>query len=156
LDFNQYLSKDYQSLVDASNKITGNNELSYDLLHYAIEEMSYKDNIQSIVDSGGARFYCIRIMLTQWKSQTGPFHKIYRKKHDTFDDIDIPEPEEKTLDIKQIYKLLDNLPWYDRELFKLYSDMGLNYSKLSNLTGIPRTSISLTIKRVREYIKQNL
>jgi hypothetical protein len=66
-------------LVKAANKITGNSELSYDLLHYAIEELSFKANVQSIIDSGGARFYLVRIMMTQWRSKTGPFYKQYIK-----------------------------------------------------------------------------
>ena len=79
LDFNKYLSNDYNELVNAAKKITGNNELSIDLLHYAIEEVSYKSNIQSIIDSGGMRFYLVRIMMTQWRSQTGPFYKAFVK-----------------------------------------------------------------------------
>ena len=40
MDFNEYLSKDYEELVKASKKITGNSDLHLDLLHYSIEEMS--------------------------------------------------------------------------------------------------------------------
>jgi uncharacterized protein YerC len=41
-------------------------------------------------------------------------------------------------------------------LFKTFVEGGHTYSSLSRDTGIPRTSISLTVNRVREYIKQNL
>jgi DNA-directed RNA polymerase specialized sigma24 family protein len=156
LDFNQFLSKDYPALLGASNNITGNNKLAPDLLHYAIEEMSYKPNLQEIVDSGGARFYCIRIMMTQWRSQTGPFHKQFRKVFTPIEGLDIEEELEEGLDITRIHKILNELPWYDRELFKLYTEGRYNYSKLSVVTGIPRTSIALTIKRVRKHIKKNL
>ena len=157
LDFNQYLSHDYQALDQAAKKITGNNELSSDLLHYAIEEMSYKDNLQAIIDSGGARFYLVRIMMTQWRSQTGPFYKQFIKQEQEIDIIENKSPEEdKILDINRVEKILNELPWYDRELWKLYVESGLNYSKLSKETGIPRTSIGLTLNRVRKHIKQKL
>lgn len=156
MDFNEYLTHDYKPLVDASKKITGNNELAIDLLHYAIEELSFKENLQAIIDSGGARFYLVRIMMTQWRSQTGPFYKQFIRQESQIEEWDGTEKEETKLDTNRVYKILDELPWYDRELFKLYAEGGHNYSSLARETGIPRTSIGLTINRVRKYIKQKL
>lgn len=156
MDYNTFLKNDYDALVKASNKITGNNKLSFDLLHYAIEEMSYKSNLQDILDSGGARFYCVCIMTTQWRSKTGPFYKTYVKKNESIEDIDIPEVEEQELDTKKVNQLLDELNWYDKDLFKLFAEGDYNFSTLSKATGIPRTSIGLTINRVRKYLKKNI
>lgn len=143
--------------MQAAQKITGNNELAGDLLHYAIEEMSYKDNLQAILDSGGARFYLIRICMTQWRSQTGPFYKQFIKQDQEIDVIiDKEEEEELKLDVKKVEKILDELPWYDKTLFKLYAEGEHNYTSLSKATGIPRTSIGLTINRVKKHIKKNL
>lgn len=156
MTFNDYLNNDYNDLVKAVNKITGNNDLALDLLHYAIEEMSSKANVQSIVDSGGARFYLVRIMMTQWRSKTGPFYKQYIKSGEQIEHHDIAEKEEEHLDINKVNAILDELSWYDKELFRLYAEGEHNYSTLSKETGIPRTSIGLTINRVKKYIKQNL
>lgn len=156
MTFNQFLEHDYKALVEAAHKITGNSDLSYDLLHYAIEEMSHKENLQDIVDSGGARFYCVRIMMTQHRSQTGPFFKQFVKQNEELESHDRAETEEQLLDIKKINHLLDGLNWYDRELFKLFAAGNHNYSSLSRETGIPRTSISLTINRVRRHLKKNI
>ena len=156
MDFSQYLTNDYNELVKAANKITGNSDLSVDLLHYAIEEMSFKENIQSIVDSGGARFYCVRIMMTQWRSQTGPFYKQYIKRGESIEVHDVEDKAESTLDIDKVNEILDGLNWYDKELFRLYAEGEHNYSTLSKETGIPRTSIGLTINRVKKHIKKNL
>jgi RNA polymerase sigma factor (sigma-70 family) len=156
LNFNQYLANDYDALVEAANKITGNHDLALDLLHYGIEELSTKKNLQDIIDSGGARFYLIRILMTQWRSQTGPFHRQFVKQHAELECHDKPESETSKLDIDKVNYLIDSLPWYDRELFRLFAEGDHNYSTLSKETGIPRTSIALTIKRVRKHIKQNL
>jgi len=153
---NQFLEQEYITLQEAAQKITGNNELQLDLLHYAIEELSGKKNLQSILDSGGGRFYLVSIMLTQWRSQTGPFYKQFMKEHVDISAWDQPDEEEPRLDVTRIRQLLDQLPWYERELFKIFTDGGHTYSSLSRETGIPRTSIGLTIKRIRKYIKQNL
>lgn len=156
MTFNEYLTDDYNDLVKAVNKITGNNDLALDLLHYAIEEMSSKTNLQNIIDSGGARFYLIRICMVQWRSQTGPFYKQFIKTELDIDHYDREEVEEKHLDVERINKILEDLPWYDKELFKLYAEGQHNYSSLAKETGIPRTSIGLTINRVKKHIKQNL
>jgi len=159
LDFNQYLINDYDELVKASYKITGSNELSIDLLHYAIEEVTYKSNLQSIIDSGGMRFYLIRIMITQWRSQTGPFYKAFVKQSDTLELHNVEnniEIEQEKLDVDRVNLIISELPWYDKQLWELYVEGGYNYTELSKATGIPRTSIGLTINRVRKHIKKNL
>ena len=156
MNFTEYLSNDYQALTEAANKITGNHHLALDLLHYGIEELSTKANLQDILDSGGARFYLIRIIMTQWRSQTGPFHRQFVKQHEELEWHDKEEKEEKHLDLDRVNHLINNLDWYDRELFKLFAEGNHNYSTLSKETGIPRTSIALTIKRVRKHIKKNL
>lgn len=158
LDFNTYLSKDYNELVKAFNKITGNNDLAIDLLHYAIEECSYKSNLQDIIDSGGMRFYLVRIGMTQWRSKTGPFYKAFIKSGGTVDveTINISDEKEETIDIKRVESILNQLPWYDATLFKLYVEGQHNFSSLARETGIPRTSIGLTLNRVKKHIKKHL
>jgi len=153
---NQFLEQEYTTLQQAAQKITGNNELQLDLLHYAIEELSGKQNLDAILESGGGRFYLVSIMMTQWRSQTGPFYKQFMKEHVDIASWDQAEEDEPTMDVTRIRKILDGLPWYERELFKLYTDGQHTYSSLSRETGIPRTSIGLTIKRIRKHIKQNL
>lgn len=152
----QYLEQDYQNLVSAAKKITGNAPHALELLHYAITDFSYKKNLQEVLDAGAARFYLVRVMMIQHRSSTGPFYRNYIKQSlPIIGDVTVEEAGEP-LDINRVSALLEHLPWYDRELFKLYSDGEHNYSTLSELTKIPRTSISLTVRRVREYIKDNL
>lgn len=156
MTFNEYLTRDYTALTEAADKITGHSDLALDLLHYVIEDMSNKTNLQDIVDSGGARFYLVRMMMTQWRSQTGPFYKQFIKDHESLDFHDKSEPEVDRLDLKKVNGLLEELNWYDRNLFKLFAEGGHTYSSLSRETKIPRTSISLTINRVRKYLKKNI
>ncbi len=158
MNLNQVLEFEYPQLVEAAKKISGNHELHLDLLHYGIEELSKKPNMKEIIESGGLRFYVVRIMMIQWRSKTGPFYKMYFNNSwsDPSDHLPEVENEEVSIDTKKVDQLLDQLPWYDRSLFKLFADGGHTYSSLSRETMIPRTSISLTINRVRKHIKKNL
>ena len=157
MTLNQCLDIEYPHLVEASLKITRGHELHLDLLHYCIEDLSKKSNAQAIVDSGGIRFYIVRMMMTQFRSVTGPFYKMYMNHYSRdVEGLELKDEAPEHLDMKRVNTLLAELPWYDSLLFTTFADGNHSYSSLSRETGIPRTSISLTINRVRQHIKKNL
>jgi transposase-like protein len=57
--------------------------------------------------------------------------------------------------IDGISKIINNLYWYDQEILKMYIELG-SVRKVSKQTGIPHTSIFITIKNIRKCIKQQL
>ena len=155
------MKDNYIPLKEAAERISGNNDgLSEELLHYTIDEFLRKKDVDMIIDSGGGRFYCVRIMLNSWKSVTSPFFHTYRKPAENIniEDIqDIPDYDDQTTEIAdKIKEQLDTLTWFDRKLFQIFVDENHTISSLSRATGIPRTSISLTINRIRRHIKKNL
>jgi hypothetical protein len=146
--------QEYPILIEASKKITNNHELHMDLLHYALEELYSKKNYEEIINSGGVRFYVVRIMLTQWRSNTGPFYKMFfnQKSNEISEDIiDYKEYDQQEL---EYIKALEDLAWYDKELFKIFSDKQHTISSLSRETGIPRSSVDITIKKVRKILRK--
>jgi len=106
-------------------------------------------------------------MLSQWRSTTSPFYKIYRKnlcqidldsyleRNDVADEI-AQSTEQIELTANEIQLELRNLGWYDQTLFKLYCEDGKTISSLARETSIPRTSISLTINRVKRHIRSKI
>lgn len=154
----------YPQLLQASKNISQNSDLSEELLHYSIEQLLTKPNVQEIVDSGGATFWCIRVMLNSWRSTTSPFFKIYRGHLEQIpldsylDNNDIEDEVEQNIEevTKKIKNELTKLYWYDRQLFELYTEESHTISSLARETGIPRTSISLTINRVKKHIKSKI
>jgi hypothetical protein len=146
--------QEYPILIEASKKITNNHEQHMDLLHYALEELYSKKNYEEIINSGGVRFYVVRIMLTQWRSNTGPFYKMFfnQKSNEITDDIiEYKEYDQQEL---EYIKALEDLAWYDKELFKIFSDKHHTISSLSRETGIPRSSVDITIKKVRKILRK--
>ena len=153
---NQVIELEYPALIAAAKKVTGGHQLHMDLLHHSIEELYNKPNSSDIIQSGGLRFYLVRIMCVQWRSKTGPFYKQFGDHYSREVPDSLTETETEPLDTQRVSKLLHQLPWYDRMLFEAFTEGDHTYSSLARATGIPRTSISLTIRRVREYLKQNL
>jgi hypothetical protein len=146
--------QEYPILIEASKKITNNHELHMDLLHYALEELYSKKNYEEIINSGGVRFYVVRIMLTQWRSNTGPFYKMFFNQKSNEISEDIIEYKEYDQQELEYIKALEDLAWYDKELFKIFSDKQHTISSLSRETGIPRSSVDITIKKVRKILRK--
>jgi hypothetical protein len=69
----QFINENYIPLREAAERISGNDPLSEELLHYTLDEFLRKKDVEAIIDSGGGRFYCVRILMNSWKSVTSPF-----------------------------------------------------------------------------------
>jgi DNA-directed RNA polymerase sigma subunit (sigma70/sigma32) len=125
--------------------------------------------MEFIIKDGKLFFFVARIMANMYHSKTSTYYyKIARfyDKH-TLQDCNKMQKFIFTNNTKQqdkielIEMLLDELYWYDRELFKLYYFGEIDGSKytlssLANKTGISRRSIFTTIKNVKTYIKKRL
>ena len=162
-DLDIFFEENWIALQDAAQKISNQDDQWEDLLHLCLEDFLAKENVNEIIGSGGGRFYLIRMMLNQYRSSTSWFHKTYRQpveeNNPNFEEEyeDPYEQEEPQPDYEQqIQELLAQLPWYDRNLFEIYALENHSMSSLARATGISRTSISLTIKRVKLYLKNNL
>lgn len=158
-----FVNENYLALSEAAKKISGNDVLQEELLHYALDEFLRKKDVEAIVGSGGAKFYIVKIMTNSWRSTTSPFYYSYRKENIEFEPYhetegnEIAEEEDNTLEIADRAKqLLEKLPWYDRKLFETFVNEGHTISSLARATSIPRTSISLSINRIRKHIKRNI
>lgn len=175
MNIENFMKENYNQLKKASINISKGHELSEDLLHYSIEALLQKENLQEILDSGGAYFYIIRVMMNSWKSYTSPFYKNFRNKCQN-DDILYLIQEEGFQPKRKMFILpseevgeditmtiynkmmaeLNKLNWYDRELFLLYVKENHTISSLSKETHIPRTSVSKTINNVRKHLKNKV
>jgi DNA-directed RNA polymerase specialized sigma24 family protein len=159
----KFINLNYKDLQEAAKRISGNDKLWEELLHYSLDEFLRKKNVDDIIISGGAKFFIIKILTNSWNSSTSPFYYTYKKQDVEFmsyHEIDpdrIPEEEDNTLELyDKVTQELNKLSWYDKKLFQTYVDESHSISSLSRATGIPRTSISLSINRIRKHIKKSI
>ena len=155
-----FMHENYEELQRAAQRISKSSELSEELLHYCIEEFLSKKDSAAIVASGGGRFYIVRIMMNQWNSVTSPFYHTYRRPTDELTeeifDHDSEEDEYVSEMAARARAELDKLAWYDRILFDTFVNENHTVSSLARATEIPRTSISLSINRIRRHLKDKL
>lgn len=157
---NEWVNENYQPLKLAARKMTGAKlDMVDELLHYTLDIFLRKEGVEDIIISGGGRFYCVRIMMNSWHSITSPFYHEYRKSSEDIDGLeDIPDEKEPDIlpTFLKIKEELEKLPWYDQMLFETFVRENHTVSSLARATGIPRTSISLSINRIRKHIKNNI
>ncbi len=141
-------------------RITHNHPLTEDLLQEVMLAFLTHRDAQTIVESGGGFFYALKIGMNLWRSQTSPFYKRFKHEdlqlgpeHEQIAD-ECPDPEAIHAEIDRI--LDTELSWYETMLLKEYATIGCNSLALSRLTGIPRTSISLSIKRIKTHIRTKM
>ena len=103
------------------------------------------------------KYYMVRIMLNMIKSDRSNFFKNYRNYVELENDQEVQSVESDPEEAYQKIELhLQNLHWYNRELFKLYAlDFKKNAKELSRKTGIPYMSIVRSINKTKEEIKKN-
>jgi|TARA_R110000772_G_scaffold95135_4_gene193351 hypothetical protein len=134
-----------------------------------------KEKLKDIIENGNIRGYFNRMCKLSYYSKTSRYYYTYKKEYElvTFNNdvyVKALKHAEKKQTAAHLYiinneayidKILNELYWYERELFKLYvlgdnNGKSYTYSTLSDITGISRMSIYTTIKGVKMYIEKRL
>jgi len=142
---------------------------SEDVAHYCIQQFMEHKRAQELVEKNEAMKFLSGMIHRSVHSGTSPYHKLYRQSgrvHELYDKTLANTKDELydleiDLNIEAIQGLLEEMQaegvdqWFRATLFKMWIDEP-NYSELSRITHIPRTSISQAVNECREYIQQTL
>lgn len=156
-----WVEVNYIPFQQACYRITSGDPLWEELVSYCLMTFLEHKDRATILESGGAFYFCLRIATNSWNSSTSPFYTMWRKTHEPITSAHEQtlweDPAAETGSFEgQIDKILEELDWYSRELFRVHVEHGTNASALSRALKIPRKSISLTVNRVKTHIKQRL
>ena len=167
---NNFITENYDKILKmAKNICKCDRSTSDELAHYAIEQFLTHKRGQELVDKGQGMLFLSGIIHRSFHSSTSPYHKLYRqggRMHELYDRTaekraDEPYDYDTDLTIEAIQGILEDMEsdtveqWYRAKLFKMYLDQP-NYSELSRVTLIPRTSISQAVNECKAYIKQRI
>lgn len=120
-----------------------------------------KDKIAELEKKGKQvfKFWIVRICCNQLHSKYGKMYRLYNQLIAVEDIVKFIKEEDEVFDdqplIDSISKKIEELYWYDREILKMYIELG-SVRKVSAVTGIPHVSIFITIKNTRKCIKSSL
>lgn len=138
-----------------------------------------QDTLKSIYENDGEEGiirYGAVVLRRALTSPRSPFYYKYKKYYTHINSIyetnstfrnkeikkslsNLPEIKVDNQDLvklEKIDKILDDVYWYDRNIFKLYYYEGNTLDSLAKKTKISRNSLFTTIDKVRELIKDEL
>lgn len=165
---NKFLTERYDDIIKMSWRICKSPEAE-DVAHYAIEQFMTHKRGQELVDKGQGMLFLSGIIHRSFHSGTSPYHKLYRQSgrvhslHDKTSERLVDEPYDVEIDltIEGIQGIMEDMEadtvdqWFRVKLFQMWLDNS-NYSDLSRITGIPRTSISQAVNECKDYIKNRI
>ena len=168
ITLNTFLTDNYDNIILMANRICKSHEAE-DVAHYAIEQFMQHKRGQEIVDKGQGMLFLSGIIHRSFHSGTSPYHKLYRQSgrvHELYDKtaeriVDEDYDIEWDLKIESIQGIMEDMEadtieqWFRVKLFQMWLAEP-NYSKLSRITNIPRTTISQAVKECKDYIKNRI
>ncbi len=142
---------------------------SEDVASHCMLAFIQHERAKELIEANEAMKFLSGMIWRSYHSATSPYHKLYRQSgrvHELYDHTinnrkDEEYDTETDLRIEAIQGLIEEMEaegvdqWFRATLFKMWLEEP-NYSELSRVTHIPRTSISQAVKECREYIQQTL
>jgi hypothetical protein len=151
----------YKKLKLITQKITKGDELNEDLFHDVLIQLASNNKYNELNDKQKI-YYFVRAVTNQYYSTTSYYFKTYKKIKIVELNIDIikeDEPYEETPSVEWINKTLDDEllknpnSWYNIGLFRLYMELN-NINQVHKKTTIPKYSVRMTIKLVKELLNK--
>lgn len=171
-DVYKALASGYDKYKEVALNICKDEDKANDVVQMVMEACLKmpKETLQDIYDKDGLLWYIIRMISLNIKSKTSRYYYKYNKYYEIFEGNSTatyslynyenrPGDDSRSsthIRLDSIDDLLNNLYWYDRELFLTYYRDSYTLDSLAAKTGISRTSIFNTLKKVRNYIKDNI
>ena len=161
----EYLIKNYDKLKDVALNIAGIKEYE-ELLHFVIEELYKCDQIRlrEIIEKNQMTFYAVRVMMNQYHSKTSRYYYKYKKYYEyhttqTIESLSADKSkstkkkkEEIEVKLDWIEEKLNDLYWFDAEVFKLYYRENFSLSEMAKATKINKNTLYKAIRNVKNYL----
>jgi hypothetical protein len=181
-----WITENYSNIIQWSRNICKNDALYEELAHYAIEKLLTHKRYEEILDKhnkdpkyGHFRGFILAIMRNSWFGKKSEFRRVNanhradigsRKRvvsDHKWQAITEDQPDEEydfdtDFLVEAIEGLIEEMDlelesglWYRSRLLKMWLETP-NFSELSRMTDIPRTSISKAVEEAKAYIIEEL
>lgn len=149
-----------REIRDIANKIASNKSLSEDLYQEIILKLLEldKEKIKTLYKKKELNYYIVRIAISLYRNPTNDFAKKYHhlpclkvKESNVVKEIMFLNKETERPDFSKEHKAFKQLSWYEREICKIYAELGSS-RKVQEQTGISYRSVAHTVKKSKEWI----
>ncbi len=158
MEFNSWINKHHNELKHVVGRITSNHPDSDELLQEVMLQLLEKPDKINMLPDEQKLYYFIRVVKNNWHSSTSPYqyHKQKIKSlhipydHNKGEKVLDEVYEENTPDMEWVYCELNQMEWFNRDLFRLWVELG-TYTNVSKQTTIPLNSVG---KYIKDTIKE--
>ena len=162
-EFNNYITREYNTLLNISNKMTKNDSYAGDLLNYVLLQIYDKPVLKlRTLDDNSIKYYIVAIMRINWFSKTSPFFRKVKRESGLYNELSLVKEIVQHEDSLEEHKLMDlmeeewaELDWFRKKIFEKYMVMG-SLKRVSKDTTIPLTSVARYVNTAKQDIKHNI
>ena len=147
-----YNSKDIKEAIEKMQPYQLQDDLKQEVF-LVLCEME-EERLLKMYSDGYIKFFIVRTILNMAKSDRSNFARTFRRVYSEVQDNYSVEEYDESINIK-LNKSMEILHWYEKEIFKLYSESG-NLLQISRETKIPYRSLLKTIKKVKTLLKYKI
>lgn len=154
-----WIENNYNLLYDTTKKIVRQDEVLDDFFHFILEDLITKDYKTNHITDKERMYYFVRVVKNQFYSKTSPFYYKFKRplqKGQEFDPLLHEEIEDEPTEaptLEWVYKELERLEWWERDLFHLWMEKG-SLKAVSEMTTIPLNTIARNINRTKEWLNK--
>ena len=168
---NEFIETQYSEIMLMSKKICKSHHEHEEVGHFSIEKFMLHERAEELIQSNRAMAFLSGIIHRSFHSSTSQYHTESRQKgrvhgfnsnaHLEARDIEYDHETDDVIGHIQVIleemvaERKDGTMWMNATLFQKWVE-NPNYSKLSEETKIPRTTISTHVNQAREYIQKEL
>jgi len=147
-----YMSKDINDAIGKMQPYELQDDLRQEVF-LVLCEMD-EERLFQMFNDGYLKYFIVRTILNMAKSDRSNFSRTFRKVYSEVQDNCQVEEYDDSLNEK-LYRAMDVLHWYEKEIFRVYSETG-NLLQVSRDTKIPYRSLLKTIKKVKTLLKYKI
>lgn len=163
---NRFFKENYDELLKVSNRYVGGygGDLLHDLAVYYLEEP--RPLLEKMCEDGDLMKYICRTMAICGFSSTTRFYYKYKKYSEKLVnyppsllravDEDVDNEYDTTETIKYINTILQDMDWFNAEIFRIYYLHSHSLKSLSNATGISKSTLYNALKKAQEEVKEKV
>lgn len=148
-----YLDKDISQAISKMHPVELQDDLRQEIF-LVLCEMS-EERMLGMWTSGYLKYFIVRTMLNMAKSDRSTFFNQFRKSFaeycDNYETADEGSDAHEETDSK-LKKSMNELHWYEKNVFEQYANNGRNILKLSRDTKIPYRSLFKTVTKVKKKL----
>jgi len=156
MDMNEWINRNYKDLYNTTKNIVKHQQDVDDLFQSVMEQLLQNKQIRE-VPPDRRKYFFIRTLKNNYYSKTSKYYYENKKYQDKQTDYNpeiheqMDEPYMEPAELGWVYCQLENLSWFEKDLFLMWLELG-TLTQVSKKTTIPLNSVGRYINETKQKL----